>query len=121
MSADQELCEAAAAVLEDVEECAVRSYGGWAGWYGNQPGDVERILRLRQELGMPVPDELQGGRCDGVGCDELLGRRPHMRLYGAAYRLDPPYVLRICRACAGWQWNPKVIAARADWPTEAPA
>ena len=64
VSADQELREAAAAMLADEEECSLISYGGWAGWYGSGPDDVERILRLRQALGMPLPDELSFRRLE---------------------------------------------------------
>ena len=34
------------------------------------------------------------------GCQIRIGRRPHLRLYGAAFAGDRPYAIRICVPCA---------------------
>lgn len=34
------------------------------------------------------------------GCQGRIGRRPHLRLYGAAHNGDPPYAIRVCVPCA---------------------
>lgn len=55
---DSELRAAALAVVRAQEEHSLQNWGGWPGWYGAVPQEVERHLRLRKALGLKIPAQL---------------------------------------------------------------